>query len=230
MLTVEQIAKRKSSLGASDMPAVLGVSPYKCVLDVYDEKVNGRKPGEQWLEDFAEWGDLIEPAIREWYSRRLPEGAFVSVPKESLVHPTESWATASPDGLVFQPGFDAGPERGLELKNRGKDHKPRWVDHVPCDTAAQAHWGMYVTGLPRWDVVGLINGNTAYPHTLERDDELLGAMVAVGRLVWTAVEDKVSPDLSWVEYEVGLIRDRLVNDADEAAFRRAAYWKKRDSK
>lgn len=236
-LSPEAIKKRRKSLGASDMAAVVGVSPYKTAADVWHDKVFGRPKADKRLEDLAEWGDLIEPAIREWYKRRLPEHCTLSVPKESLVDLEREWATATPDGIISRhdPKVpELVTERwGLEIKNRGKDDKPRWVDHVPCEVAAQAYWGMFVTGYERWDVVGLTNGNTPFKHTLEWDSELIRAMLVVGEVVWLAVEagkDGGPPDLSWVESEVGYIRGRLVNESDEAAFRKAAYWRKREGK
>lgn len=232
-LTKEQLKKRPKSLGGSDVPAVVGCSPYKTAEDVWSDKVKGRKPSDPRLEDYAEWGELIEPAIREWYRRHhVPDGGYIVVPKDSIAHPEVKWATSTPDGLVEFPVAVGEParSRGLEIKNRGKDDKARWTDHVPCDVAAQAYWGMYVTGLAEWDCVGLTNGNTPFVHTLVWDEDLIHNMVVVASHLWAAVQSKTEPEMGWVAGEVDFIRDTLVNESDEAAFRKAAYWRKRDGK
>lgn len=226
MLTTEQIEKRKFSLGASDLAAVIGVSPYKTAEDVWSDKVHGRKPGDQRLEDAAYWGDALEGAIRVWYERSLC-GSYYVDGVSTKAHLENRWATATPDGLVFHVKSKFVPVWGLEIKNRGHNDKPRWKDHVPCDVAAQCYWGMYVTGLKRWDAVVLLNGNTPLVHTLEWDDEIIRAMVVVGELVWKAVTDKTAPEMAWVQNEVAFLHAKLVNDADEAAFKRAAWWAKK---
>lgn len=210
------------------MAAVIGVSPYSTAQDVWSWKVQGGKPKDERLEEFAYWGDAIEGVVRNWYAGRLPQH-WVDV-EGTRKHKKTKWATATPDGLVYEDVLKESPVWGLEIKNRGHNDKPRWVDHVPCEVAAQCYWGMYVTGLKRWDAVVLLNGNTPLVHTLEWDDEIIRRMVVVGALVWDGVQTKTPPEMAWVENEVAYLRARLVNDADEAAFRRAAYWKKREGK
>jgi predicted phage-related endonuclease len=141
--------------------------------------------------------------------------------------------------MVYGPAQTTGAplgEWGLEIKNRSYNDKPRWADnHVPAEVATQAHWGMFVTGLPRWDVAGLIGGNDLRILTLKRDDDLLHAMQAVAEAFWTSVAEKapvegVGQQMEWVAEEREFIQRRLVNDADIAAFNRAAYWRNRKGK
>ena len=55
MLTQEQQARRLSGLGASEVPAVLGLDPYRSPLDVYLEKTGVLPPFEG--NNFTEWGN-----------------------------------------------------------------------------------------------------------------------------------------------------------------------------
>lgn len=229
ILTEQQIAQRQFSLGASDIPAVCGVSPYKTALDVWTAKVHGPQPASQRLALLAGWGHRIEPVIREWYNGNgdFPYGPGFAKEGETVWHSAEPWASATPDAIFVEDGTHRAI-RGVEIKNRSKSDAPRWKDHVPCDVAAQCYWSMWVTGLTEWDVVALLNGNTPVQHRLSWDSAVIEDIVAVARHFWNAVEAKTEPEMYWVSDELDYLRRALVNEADEAAFKRAAYWARRD--
>ena len=237
-LTAEQHQRRKKGLGASDVSAVFGTSPYKSWEDLFKEKALGiKRERDPKLDDLAHWGELLEPVIRGEYAQRVKGRSWkVQAPTGTLVdtlqHPEIEWALATPDGLVYEPselnlaGWTL--HHGLEIKNRSYSDKPRWNDnHVPAEVASQAHWGMFVTGLPRWDVAGLIGGNDLRIVTLLRDEDLLKAMQAAAEWFWQGVVAKEIQDPTWIEGELEFIQRRLVNDADLAAFNRAAFWRKK---
>lgn len=226
-LTAEQFQRRKKGLGASDLSAVVGTSPYKSWQELYEEKALGkRKPRDEKLEEFARWGDIMEPVIADEYARRVARKGWAVKPSDTLEHEEITWALATPDRMIYDSTGRLA--HGLEIKNRSHSDKPRWADnHVPAEVATQAHWGMFVTGLPRWDVAALIGGNDLRVVTLFRDEELLGWMRRVGEVFWRGVETKTPPEMDWVEEEREQIQRHLVNDADVAAFNRADYWRKR---
>lgn len=242
-LTAEQFQRRKKGLGASDLSAVVGTSPYKSWQDLFDEKAHGKKrERDPKLDDLAHWGDLLEPVIRGEYAQRVKGRGWVVQTSDTLQHPEVEWALATPDAMIGTEAperytdaagstdtrYNFTPHHGLEIKNRGHNDKPRWADnHVPSEVATQAHWGMFVTGLPRWDVAALIGGNDLRIVTLLRDQELLDAMHSAADVFWKGVAAKEPPEMVWVESELEFIQRRLVNDADLAAFNRAAYWRKR---
>jgi putative phage-type endonuclease len=245
-LTTQQFERRKKGIGSSDLSAIVGTSPYTTWQEKWEEKALGkRKERDDKLDDLAHWGDVMEPVIADEYARRVRGRGWIVEPHDTLVHPEIAWAVANPDRLVYcstpvavDPG-KPGPQliarerliHGLEIKNRDKNDKPRWAEnHVPAEVATQAYWGMFVSGLPRWDVAALIGGNDLRVVTLLRDDELLDAMKRVGEVFWAGVEAKQLPEMEWVEGEREFIQRHLVNDADLAAFNRAEYWRKRKGK
>lgn len=246
-LTTKQWERRKKGIGSSDLSAIVGTSPYTTWQEKFEEKALGvRKERDPKLDDLAHWGDVMEPVIADEYARRVRSKGWVVLPHDTLEHPEITWAVANPDRLVYQvsnvklhtEGVLAGAVsqnetvlHGLEIKNRDKNDKPRWKDnHVPAEVATQAHWGMFVSGLPRWDVAALIGGNDLRVVTLLRNEELLEAMRRVGEVFWAGVEAKALPEMEWVEAEREFIQRTLVNDDDVAAFNRAEYWRKRKAK
>ena len=88
MLTQAQIDIRKTGIGASEIGAVAGLSPYAGPLDIYLRKL---ELVEDNAGEAALWGQRLEPIIAEEYERRtgikLSQG-------ETRRHPKEPWIIA----------------------------------------------------------------------------------------------------------------------------------------
>jgi putative phage-type endonuclease len=65
--TPDWYAMRRSKIGASDAPSIIGKNPYKTPFMVWREKVLGY---ETPINDFMQWGIDTEPEAREWISRK----------------------------------------------------------------------------------------------------------------------------------------------------------------
>lgn len=80
MLSAEQLEARRSWIGASDVPAILGLSPYATAYDIWLHKVHGVYSG---AGEAAHLGDIYERPILDWYEReagvQLVRGHSVSV-------------------------------------------------------------------------------------------------------------------------------------------------------
>lgn len=63
--SAEQLAERKRLIGASDVPAILGVSRFKTAADVYHRIVDGIE-GEP-AGEAADFGVRLEPAVLDWF-------------------------------------------------------------------------------------------------------------------------------------------------------------------
>jgi putative phage-type endonuclease len=226
-LTEAQFTRRKKGIGASDLSAIVGTSPYTDWREKYQEKALGvRRERDEKLDDLARWGEIMEPVIAAEYARLVKGKHWRVELVGTLEHQKITWALATPDRMIYDS--TGLLSHGLEIKNRDKNDKPRWADaHIPAEVATQAHWGMFVTGLPRWDVAALIGGNDLRVLTLFRDDELLGWMHRVAEQWWAGVATTTEPEMEWVEEERQNIQRRLINDSDLAAFKRAAYWRSR---
>lgn len=178
----ERLEARRKTLGASEIPAVAGLSSYKTPLDVYLEK---RGLAESFTgSEFTEWGLRLENVVAEKYGEMM--GVMLKT-SETLVGVTEPWMSATPDRFVFLD-MASGPSHGLEIKNKGARQIVNWgdsgTDAVPHDIAAQCHWSMLVTGLRIWDVAVLFGGNTFRWYRLEYDDAIASALMERGRDFW----------------------------------------------
>jgi putative phage-type endonuclease len=61
--TAEWHDERRKGIGASDVPAIAGVSPWQKPIDVFEEKVGRAEPPEE--SPAMRWGTLLEPVIAD---------------------------------------------------------------------------------------------------------------------------------------------------------------------
>lgn len=95
--------QRRTGLGGSDMPSVLGICPFGGTpLGVWKAKVGLGSQGEEESPDTRR-GKFLEPIIRDLY--RQETGYTVTHSDEIIRHPSETWAIAHLDGEIF-PGDD----------------------------------------------------------------------------------------------------------------------------
>lgn len=102
---------RKTKIGSSDAPIVMGVSPYSTPLELYNSKL-GLKERKQRPDNLAiQLGNRFEPAVRAHYE--LAVG--IDCPPTILVHKRYPFLMASLDGYNKEKGIV------LEIKVAGKD-------------------------------------------------------------------------------------------------------------
>ncbi len=178
-------------LGASEAAAAVGEHPYKPPIQLYSELVGDLEPFEG--NQLTHWGNLLEPAIRKEFSDRH-DNCEILVPTGSDYHPEESWARATPDGLI--PSLKAG----IEIKNVGVRSAWRWGDpeleQIPQEYRIQVAWYQWFYDLEQWFVVPLIGGNQYREYLIHRDRELEESLIESCRDFWfNNVQAKKPPPL-----------------------------------
>src|SRR5690349_2159244 len=109
-LSPGQRDRRLAGITATDVAAIVGVHPYRSVIDVWREKRGEAPPAPE--TERTRWGEALEPLIRADYEAR--HGARVEVPG-TLEHPDAPWMLATPDGVRY-PASGTEPLNGLEIK------------------------------------------------------------------------------------------------------------------
>lgn len=170
-LTPEQLAQRALGVSASEVAAVVGLSPYEGPWGVW-----AKKKGHMIVEmnDAMLLGHLMEEPIAQMYARQNP-GVTMRL-SDTLTHPTERWAMATPDRIVTAPD---GTKYLLECKTGGPQAAKDWGDaddEIPPQYFVQVQWQLYVTGLTRCDVAGYIAGAMRY-HEIPRHDAIIASLV-----------------------------------------------------
>lgn len=178
-LTPEQLAIRRMGVTATDVPAILDLSPWRSPLDVWMEKLGLAAPVEE-NEDMQR-GTFLEDGARRWYAHRT--GAKVAQPG-TVVHPRDSLIIATPDGVALHSG---GEVRGLEIKmpSSARDWGEPGTDSIPPYYVPQCAWQL--AALSEWtdtvDVFAVLEGKPRLYH-IRRDEELEGLLVESMRRWW----------------------------------------------
>jgi putative phage-type endonuclease len=159
-------AARASGIGASDVGAILGLSPWQTPLGVYRTKMG--IPNEI-PEDLAYFGHALEAPISQWIADKHPE---VGVPGEGFAARSDvwPWLTATPDRCVYLDDLSTIP---IELKTSSAYSKDSWADGVPLYYETQVQTQMAVLGAPFGWLAVLHGGNSPELYRVERDDDFI---------------------------------------------------------
>lgn len=123
------------TIGSSDMPVIMGVSPYSTPLELWQIKVGQVRPGKQ---NYAmRRGTEMEPIARKWFNERM----LLKFEPQLMKHPDVPAFTASLDG------WEPKTKQAVEIKFSGeKDHSTAKSGKVPEHYLVQVHWQYIVSG------------------------------------------------------------------------------------
>lgn len=185
-------------LGASEIAAAIGMSPWRTPLSVWLEKTGHAPP---FLgNEFTEWGLLLEPAVRQKYATLNRIEVFV--PPRSLYHRDLPWCRATPDGIAVEEGpadTDLRWKWPVQIKVSGFMMRDSWGPAgstlIPEQYLIQEVVEMAVTDLPRADVAVLIDGHDYRQYTIARDLDLEREVLAAAAEFWDRVQRGVPPEV-----------------------------------
>lgn len=155
---------RRAHIGASDVAAVLGISPWSSPWSLWASKVG--LLGEEDENEVMEAGRWLELSIAPWFTHRT--GLHVIGAQTVVEAADDPLASCTADGFVVDTPVSAIDDAlGVkEIKTAGFGRP--W-DPIPAHYQAQAQWSMYVTGLQKvWFAV--LMGRRLDVHELDRDD------------------------------------------------------------
>lgn len=190
------LAARKTGLGASDIPAVLGLSPWKSPADVFLEKTAPPEESEDRSSQHPRlaFGLLMEPPMATLFEQETGlETERCATLFRSLRWP---FLLATPDYFVFSETMSSRPDAVLQLKTSGREDD--WRDGVPVHVAAQVQAELAVTGHAHaWIGAALFGpgGFRRFVHCeVERSDSFIGdILVPKAAEMWECIEARRPP-------------------------------------
>lgn len=175
---------RRSSLGASEVAAVLGLSPWQTPLSVYRAKLGVRN---EIPENLAYFGRALEPVIAQWIRDTHPEVGLLS---DGFSARSERWPwlSVSPDRIAYVPlDGDEPPFRYIpvELKTASAFGRDKWSGGVPLFYQAQVQAQIAVLDAPYGWLAVLHGGNEPELYRIERDDDFIeGHLIPKTKRFW----------------------------------------------
>lgn len=165
------LEQRKQYLGASEVPAVCGLDPFKTALDVWAIK-KGLTKDESSIA--ADMGNLFEDPLLSYYAAK--HGRKLVKPG-TLTRSDFAWMAATPDSITEC-------RRNVQVKVVGRWMVDRWDDGAPDYTQVQCQWEMHVADLGVTDVVACLGGTDYKEFEVKRDDEVIGHLVEICSRFW----------------------------------------------
>lgn len=163
---------RKSGIGGSDAPAVLGMSPFSTPYTIWLEKTRRTEPDDLSDNESVYWGTVLEDDIAKEFAKRHPDMQVRR--KRGVMQSIERpWQFATVDRVTM----DAQGRRGiLEIKTCGAHRASDWDDGVPYYYIAQPTHYLAVSGYDFFDVAVLIGGQKYREFHYERDEGDIAAL------------------------------------------------------
>lgn len=168
--------ERQKGIGGSDAAPVLGMSRWKTPFQIYLEKTEELIQEEKENERIY-WGNILEDIVAKEFEKRT--GKKVRRRNAILQHPDYPFMLANIDREVI------GENAGLECKTSSAYSFKEWEDEeIPPEYLIQCNHYMAVTGCEKWYIAVLIGGNKYLYKEIQRDEELIQAIIKGEERFW----------------------------------------------
>lgn len=187
MLTERQLRTRRTGLGSSEVPEIVGRSPFVDASPwrVYMAKVDPDGLPPRNNQRALRAGSFLEAGVARMYLDEM--GGDIRLHREGKTrrHATEKWMLATPDRYVV---VNRKRERGLEVKTVGAGQEDLWghdEQAVPEHVFIQVQWQMEVTGLDVIDVVAFfMTTREVRIYRITRHPRTISALMTLSRRFW----------------------------------------------
>lgn len=162
----EWLAARRDLVTATDVPVILGLSPYKAEATLAAEKRGEIEASDSTLR--MRLGLALEPFIADEYSRTT--GIRLRRFGGLVHHPRLAWAAATPDYRAVG--------RRLDVEIKWSVARNRWADGLPQDIEAQVRWQLGCLGFAEAEVAALV-GDELRTFPVTHDEATFAALVDI---------------------------------------------------
>jgi len=201
--TQEWLEVRKTHIGASDAPIIMGDSPWKTCYQLWEEKLDLCE--QPRMNSAMQRGHDLEPIARQVYNDHTGNCAEPEV----LFHPEHKWMMASLDGISLDRSII------VEIKCPGiHDHATAAKGGIPEKYYAQLQHQLVVANLNLLHYFSYREGEF-YLVEVERDEKYIHKMQSTEEVFWENLSDFKPPELSDRDY---------IDKDDDLWLRTAQNW------
>lgn len=169
--TDEWLEWRRSVITSTDIPVILGLSPYKVEADIAAEKAGGSPPvDDAETAQRKRLGKALEDVVRD--EDALKHSIAIRRVLRPFVHPRIDWAGTSLD-------FERVGERVIVEAKTSRSNRRFVEGELPQDVEAQVRWQMGVAGYPLAHVAVLKYGAELECFDVEHDQDTFDGLVDI---------------------------------------------------
>lgn len=183
------ILDRRTFIGGSDAPVILGLVGWKTRFELYQEKRGEKLPDDLSEVERVQWGIILEDVVAQMYTRKT--GKKVRRVNNRIIDKACPFPRAAQvDRRIVGGGL-------LEIKTTDASQAAEWgpegTAEIPTHYYAQVQHQLAVTGEVHAEVAVLIGGNRMRLYAVPRDDEFIAAMTEAEKAFWLCVEAGTPP-------------------------------------
>lgn len=190
----EWLELRRTKIGASDAPIIMGVSPWKTPYQLWAEKLGIGQ--EQEETSGMMYGKKMEPEIRKAISEELG----IDVEPRVIFHPMHAFMMASLDGISL-----LGDIYEIKVANK-EDHEIARSGNIPDKYFPQCQHQMSCAGVSSMTYVSY-NSGEIISVTVEADSDYINDMIAKEKEFFRCMTEFDPPELTH--------RDAVENTSEE---------------
>ncbi|MFE6815958.1 YqaJ viral recombinase family protein [Streptomyces sp. NPDC057677] len=197
-------AVRATGIGGSDIVAICGLNQYTSPLEIWLKKRGEAVPrrNDPVLDESAEMGHELEPFVASRFTKKT--GLPVIDNPGTLRLPTHPHMLVNLDRATIE-----NDETGaLEIKTRSSYALKDWIDEAPVEVQIQTQWQIAVTGWSFAYAAASIGGQRVIVHRINRDQQMIDNLIAIGSEFWGWVQSGTRPPLDG-SHATGQLLDRL---------------------
>ncbi len=179
----EWLEFRRHHIGASDAPIIMGMSPWKSIIDLYDEKILGFQKIENI---YMSRGKELEPIALESFENDTGLQMFPMVFK----HESIDWMSASFDGITIKR------DAILEIKCPGKkDHQMALNGKIPEKYIPQLQHQIFLSGLD-FSYYYSFDGKNGITIEIKRDELFIEKLLEKEEYFWHCLKNLKIPTMT----------------------------------
>ncbi|GAA2803506.1 YqaJ viral recombinase family protein [Streptomyces showdoensis] len=197
-------AVRATGIGGSDIVAICGLNEYTSPLEIWLKKRGETVPRrhDPVLSEAAEMGHELEPFVASRFTKRTGLPAIDN--PGTLRLPSRPHMLVNLDRATVE-----NDEMGvLEIKTRSSYALKDWIDETPGEVQVQVQWQLALTGWNFGYSAASIGGQRTIVHRIERDQQMIDNLIAIGDEFWGWVQTGTRPPLDG-SHATGQLLDHL---------------------
>lgn len=196
-----EVLDRTKYIGGADIAAILGISPWRNVVDLWMDKIT---PPKENGENAAakRRGSRLEPYIRDM----IVEEHGLQIVESNQRYKDEVIPYFASEIDFEYLDEETGQIENGEIKTVHPFKAKEWgdinTDLLPIHYVAQVQWGLGIKKRNRCKVFALI-GDELKPYQIERDDETIEAMRTRADEFWNKfVLPKIQPPIDYQHKDI----------------------------